>query len=105
MNKAELVNFLAEFSSVTKREAKQMVDAVITGVIEGLANDGKVTLAGFGSFVLVNRDARTARNPKTGEPVDVPAKVVPKFKPSATLKEYFNDTSEVDDADDAENDV
>lgn len=91
MNKAELVDYLAKAADVTKREAKQMVETTINGIVEGLAADGKVTLAGFGSFVLVDREARTARNPKTGEAVDVPAKVVPKFKPSAALKEYFNE--------------
>jgi DNA-binding protein HU-beta len=89
MNKAELIGYVASEIGITKREAKNVVETVFNGLIEGLNADGKVTMVGFGSFVLVQRNARVARNPKTGEAVDVPAKVIPKFKPSATLKEMF----------------
>ena len=68
------------------------------GIVEGLHADGKVALVGFGSFLLADKKARTARNPKTGEAVEVPAKVVPKFRPSAALKEIFeNDVIDNED--------
>jgi DNA-binding protein HU-beta len=91
MNKAKLIDFVANEVNLTKRDARVAIEAVIAGINAGLAEDGKVALVGFGTFLLVEKKARTARNPKTGEAVEVPAKVVPKFRPSATLKEYFED--------------
>lgn len=91
MNKASLIDYVANEANVTKKDARAAIDAVLNGVIDGLNTDGKVALVGFGTFLLVNKKARVARNPKTGEAVDVPAKVVPRFRPSASLKEYFED--------------
>jgi len=91
MNKKDLKDFVAENAGVTKAEAGIMIDAVLDGIKEGLAADAKVTLVGFGTFTAVKRAARKARNPKTGEPIDVPEKVVPKFKASAKMKEKVAD--------------
>jgi DNA-binding protein HU-beta len=102
MNKADLINYVAAEASVTKKEAKSLIETVITGIIEGLTADGKVTLVGFGTFSLAARAARLARNPKTGESVDVPAKVVPKFRASVSLKEVFEDFSIGEEAEEAE---
>lgn len=89
MNKATLIDFVAQDANLTKKDARIAIESVISGIVKGLQDDGKVALVGFGSFLLVNKDARTARNPKTGAAVDVPAKIVPKFRPSATLKDKF----------------
>jgi nucleoid DNA-binding protein len=97
MNKASLIDYVANEANVTKKDARAAIEAVIGGIVDGLNADGKVALVGFGTFQLVNKKARVARNPKTGEAVDVPAKVVPKFRPSATLKEYFEDYAAEDD--------
>ncbi len=86
MNKAQLKDWVADETAVTKAEANLMIGAVLDGIKEGILEDGKVTLVGFGTFTAVPRKARKARNPKTGEAIDVPAKMVPKFKPSAALK-------------------
>lgn len=91
MNKKDLKDKVAEALGTSKRDAGLAVDAVLEAIKAGLAEDGKVTLVRFGTFSTVNRAARTARNPKTGEPVEVPAKVAPKFKPSKDLKELVND--------------
>lgn len=91
MNKANLIDYVAGEVGVTKKDAKAAIEAVLSGVIEGLTSDAKVTLVGFGTFSLVQKAARMARNPKTGEAIDVPAKVVPKFKASAALKDLFED--------------
>ena len=88
MNKTELANFVAEDSGVTKKDAKTLVASVLSGIKDGLVEDGKVALVGFGTFSVVTRSARTARNPQTGEPIEVPEKQVPKFKPSKLLKEH-----------------
>ena len=87
MNKKDLINFVAEETGATKKDSGLMVDAVIAGIKAGIINDGKVGLVGFGTFKAVPRKARTARNPQTGEPVEVPARMVPAWKPSKLLKE------------------
>jgi DNA-binding protein HU-beta len=91
MNKATLINFVAQEATLTKKDARAAIEAVLNGIVDGLNTDKKVALVGFGTFLLVEKKARTARNPKTGEAVDVPAKIVPKFRPSAGLKEVFED--------------
>jgi DNA-binding protein HU-beta len=90
MNKKTLKDNVAETLGVSKREAGLAIDAVLQGIVDGIVEDGKVTLVGFGTFASAVRAARTARNPKTGEPIAVPEKVVPKFKPSAKLKDVVN---------------
>jgi len=87
MNKGDLKNFVADEAGVTKAEANLMIDVILAGIKEGLLEDGKVTLVGFGTFSAVARKARKARNPQTGAAIDVPAKMVPKFKPAAALKD------------------
>ena len=104
MNKAELKNFVAELAGTTKKDAGIAIDAVLEGIRTGVIEDGKVTLVGFGTFTTAVRKARKARNPKTGEAVDVPAKIVPKFKPSAKFKETLAsevslDETDIDEAD------
>lgn len=87
MNKADLKNFVAEDLGTSKRDAGLAVDAVVEGIKDGLLTDGKVTLVGFGTFELKKQAARKARNPKTGEEIDVPEKTVPKFKAAQALKD------------------
>jgi DNA-binding protein HU-beta len=87
MNKAELVEYVAEQTGTYKKNVKPLVDAVLAGIERGLIRDGKVTLVGFGNFVVKRRGSRTGRNPQTGADVHVPAKSVPSFKPSQLLKD------------------
>lgn len=87
MNKAELVDHVAEVTGAYKKDAKAAVDAVLEGIEKGMKQDGKVTLVGFGNFIVKRRKARTARNPQTGAAVRVPPKQVPTFKPSQILKD------------------
>ena len=91
MNKKDLTNYVAEATNLTKKESGIVIGAVLDGIKEGIETDRKVTLVGFGSFTAVDRKARKARNPQTGDPIDVPAKVVPKFKASKALKELINE--------------
>lgn len=87
MNKAELVDYVSEQTGMYKKDAKIAVDAVLDGIERGMKKDGKVTLVGFGNFIVRQRKARTGRNPQNGRPVRVPPKQVPSFKPSEKLKE------------------
>lgn len=85
MNKTELVNAMAAKTGMTKVAAKEAMNALLNTVQEQLNKGEKVTLIGFGTFSVVERKARTAKNPQTGKPVKVAAKKVAKFKPGAGL--------------------
>jgi len=86
MRKKDLVEFVAGTTNISKRDAGMVVAAVVEGLRSGLIEDGEVGIVGFGSFKVKDKPARTARNPKTGETVDVEARRVIKFKPSGELK-------------------
>ena len=90
MTKAELVDFIAEKADVTKADAGRALDAMVEGVTKGLKENGKVTLVGFGTFSAKKREARTGRNPQTGEAVKIAARTVPGFKAGNKLKDALN---------------
>jgi DNA-binding protein HU-beta len=87
MNKASLVEKIHEILGGTKVQAEEVVNTVFDSITESLKKGEDVSIAGFGIFSAKERAARTARNPRTGEPVEVPAMRVPKFKASKTLKD------------------
>ena len=90
MNKGDLINHIAENANLTKAQATEALNSVF-GAIEGSLKSGdKVSLLGFGTFSVSHRDARTGRNPKTGESIQIPAKNVVKFKPGKELAESVN---------------
>ena len=93
MTKAELVEEVARAAELAKRDAEVIVETVFDSIIGALHKGEKVELRGFGSFRTRERGPRRGRNPKTGEPVDVPAKRVPYFKPGKELKEYFTEST------------
>ncbi len=118
MTKAELVEEVARAAELTKKDSEVIVEEVFKNIIQALNRGEKIELRGFGSFRVRQRDARRGRNPKTGAPVDIPAKRVPYFKPGKELKELINaqssgdgvgdndiddidDIDEIDDIDDA----
>lgn len=80
MNKSELVDAIAEKSGLSKADAKKALDAFTGTVSETLQKGDKIALVGFGSFSVSERAARTGKNPKTGQPIEIPAKKVVKFK-------------------------
>ena len=90
MTKAELVDYVAEKADLTKADAARALEAVMEGVTAGLKESGKVTLVGFGTFTAKEREARTGRNPQTGETVKIAARVVPGFKAGSKLKDALN---------------
>jgi integration host factor subunit beta len=90
MTKADLVERVAKEADMTKKDAEQLVEIVFDTIISTLNKGEKIELRGFGSFRLRERDSRKGRNPKTGEPVKIPAKRVAYFKPGKELKELVN---------------
>lgn len=90
MTKAELVEDVARAAELTKKDAERLVEIVFESIIETLNQGEKIELRGFGSFRVRERGARRGRNPKTGDPVSIPAKRVPYFKPGKELKELIN---------------
>lgn len=87
MNKTELASAVAKSIHVTKKVAEEAIDAVFETITDALAKGEKVRISGFGVFETVERAARKGRNPQTGEEIDIPATVTPKFKAGKALKE------------------
>jgi DNA-binding protein HU-beta len=85
MNKGELVDFIASEAGLTKAQAGDSLNAVLTAVQKTLKKGDKVTLVGFGTFSVTKRAARTGRNPKTGATIKIAAKKVVKFKAGKEL--------------------
>ena len=87
MNKAELIDAMAEQADLTKNDAKKALDAFINATSGALKEGGRVALVGFGSFSVSERNARTGRNPQTGKEITIPAKKVVKFKAGSELSD------------------
>ncbi|RMH60295.1 MAG: HU family DNA-binding protein [Zetaproteobacteria bacterium] len=87
MNKAELIAAVADQSGLSKADAGKAVEAVLGSITGALANGESVSLIGFGTFSVAERGPRTARNPRTGETIEVPASKAPKFKAGKALKD------------------
>ncbi|MCK5373884.1 MAG: HU family DNA-binding protein [Alphaproteobacteria bacterium] len=90
MNKNDLVSKVAESADISKQKAASAVDAVIEAIKGSLKTGEDVRLVGFGTFSVSNRAATTGRNPRTGEPLQIPASKQPKFKAGKDLKEAVN---------------
>lgn len=90
MNKTELVNAVAEQTLLTKRESEAAITALTDTITAQLQKGESVVLVGFGTFQVKGREARTGRNPQTGQPILIPEKRVPSFKAGATLKSSVN---------------
>ena len=87
MTKSQLIEAVhKKDTGLTKVQVSQVVDAMIEAMTRALAQDGKVEIRGFGNFRVRQRESRKARNPMTGEMVEVPAKRVPHFKPGKEFK-------------------
>lgn len=90
MNKAELVNRVAERTGLTKKDTEKAVNAVVEAIEEALAVGEKVSLVGFGTFEVRARSERTGRNPQTGESIRIPASRVPAFRPGKALRDNIS---------------
>lgn len=90
MNKQDLVSKVAASADISKQKAASAVDAVIDAIKGSLKTGEDVRLVGFGTFSVSDRAATTGRNPRTGEPIQIPASKQPKFKAGKELKEAVN---------------
>jgi len=87
MNKAELVDVISEKTGLLKKDVASVIKAMQESIADELAKGGKVSLVGFGTFLISKRKARTGLNPRTGEPIKIPACTIPRFAAGKRLKE------------------
>ncbi len=90
MNKTELVALVAQKAQMSKESAAEAVDATFDGIESALRSGDTVRIVGFGNFQVAHRKASNGRNPRTGEPIQIPASNIPKFKAGKALKEAVN---------------
>lgn len=90
MNKADMIEQIAQAAEISKSAAERAVDAMIGAVKSSLHRGHSVTLVGFGTFYVSERAARKARNPRTGESIDIKAARLPKFRAGKALKDALN---------------
>ena len=90
MNKGEFIDAVAEAAGMSKVDAGRAVEAVVSTVTKTLKNGDSIALVGFGTFEVRNRAERTGRNPKTKEPITIPASQAAAFKPGKALKDAVN---------------
>jgi len=87
MTKPELIAKIAEKTNLSKKQAAAALDALTSTITEALKAEGKQTIPALGTFELRERTARTGKNPRTGEKVEIAAKKIPAFKPAKALKD------------------
>lgn len=91
ISKADLVDFVADDTNLTKKAVKEMLDALLETITSEVAKGNKVTLTGFGTFEVRERKARTGVKPGTTEKIEIPASKYPAFKAGKTLKDTVSD--------------
>lgn len=87
MNKVELIAAVAEKAGLSKKDSDKAVAAVLESIVDALASGDKVQLVGFGTFEVRAREARTGRNPRTKETIQIPASKQPVFKAGKSIKD------------------
>ena len=90
MNKAELIELIANKTGTSKRQSEECIDLVIGAITKSVAKGEKVTLVGFGTFERRDRRARKGRDPRSGVAIDIPAKKVPAFSAGKQFKQAVN---------------
>lgn len=90
MNKSELIDAIVESADLSKQQATKALEAVLGSVSGALSDGDQVVLVGFGTFSVKERAARTGRNPRTGDPIEIAAAKIPSFKPGKALKDVVN---------------
>ena len=91
MNKKDIIDFVTEETGLMRKDSKAVIEATVKAIHMALVKGIKVQMAGLGTFDLNRRQARTGRNPQTGEQAKIKAKTVVKFRPSKALKDLVKD--------------
>ena len=86
MTKADLVAIMAKSSGGSKIAAERAMETMVSGIVDSLRRGRRVTISGFGTFVITRRAARNGRDPRTGKEITIPPARVPRFRPSRMLK-------------------
>jgi DNA-binding protein HU-beta len=90
MNKGDLIEKVAQDADISKAQADRAINAVLSGITDSLRKGGAVTLVGFGSFRIAARKARMGRNPRTKQPIKIPARKAIRFSAGAKLRAAVN---------------
>lgn len=90
MTKSELIDAIAESRGISRRTAEEVVGVVFDGMRDALCDGGRIEIRGFGSFKVRHYKGRVGRNPKTGQQIEVRAKVLPIFKVSKLMRQLVN---------------
>lgn len=90
MNKSELTDAVANAADLSKASAARAVDAMIDAVAAALKDGDQISIVGFGTFMVRERGARSGRNPRTGETIDIKASKIPWFRPGKALKDAIS---------------
>lgn len=90
MNKQDLINAVANDTNLAKKDVANVIDSTFTNITSTLKKGDEARFVGFGTFAVTNRAATEGRNPRTGEPIKIPASKQPKFRPGKELKDAVN---------------
>ena len=90
MNKGQLIENVSSDANISKTDASKAVESFLSNTTKTLKSGENLTIVGFGTFSVKKRNARTGRNPRTGESIDIPSKNVVKFKPGSSLSDSVN---------------
>ncbi|MFA0810114.1 HU family DNA-binding protein [Microbulbifer epialgicus] len=90
VNKSELIEAIAASADIPKAAAGRALDAMVDSITDALKKGDQVALVGFGTFAVKERAARTGRNPRTGDPIEIAAAKIPNFKAGKALKDAVN---------------
>ena len=92
MTKQEIVDIVSDATGLTKVETETVMNGIMGTIIDSLSNNERVELRGFGTFGIKHRMPKKARNPGTGEPINLPERHVPTFKPSKLMRSHVNNS-------------
>ena len=97
MTKAEIVNRVAQQTGMSRKDAIEALEIFLGAVKDTLKDGDKISLVGFGTFYVKHKKARNGRNPRTGERIQIPPKMIATFKPGKAFRSLVNDGQDFDD--------
>ena len=98
MTKAEIVNRVAHATGMSRKDAINALEIFLSSIKEGLKQGEKISLVGFGTFYIKHKKARNGRNPRTGDRIHIPPKLIATFKPGKSFRQLINDGELLDGA-------